>query len=135
MESEREILQVACAIIVRGGKILAAQRPKYKDQGGKWEFPGGKLHPEEMPGDCIVREIIEELGVRIVLKEQLPTVVHNYPDKTVALIPFLAVMENEEEPHPYEHEQIAWFFPHEFDQFDWSDADKCIMGNFLLRQA
>ena len=50
---------VSAAVIERGGKVLLAQRPQGKVYAGYWEFPGGKLEPDETPRDALVRELRE----------------------------------------------------------------------------
>jgi 8-oxo-dGTP diphosphatase len=56
---------VAGIIKNKEGKILIARRNLTKAQGGLWEFPGGKIEPNETKEDAIVREIKEEFGLDI----------------------------------------------------------------------
>ena len=53
-------IRVVAAIIIDEGKIFATQRGYGEFKGG-WEFPGGKIEPNETPEAAIVREIKEEL--------------------------------------------------------------------------
>ena len=53
-------IRVAAAIMIEQGKVFATQRGYGEFKDG-WEFPGGKIEPEETPEDAIVREIKEEL--------------------------------------------------------------------------
>ncbi len=57
------LLVVACALIDVDGRVLLAQRPKGKDYEGFWEFPGGKVNPQETPEQAIIRELNEELNI------------------------------------------------------------------------
>jgi 8-oxo-dGTP diphosphatase len=56
-------LVVACALIDADNRVLIAQRPKGKTLEGLWEFPGGKLEPNERPEPALIRELHEELGI------------------------------------------------------------------------
>lgn len=57
-------IKVVAAIILRDGKIFATQRG-YGEWKDWWEFPGGKIEPEETPDDALKREIREELATEI----------------------------------------------------------------------
>jgi 8-oxo-dGTP diphosphatase len=61
----RLLLVVAAALIDPDFRVLIAQRPKDKHLGGLWEFPGGKVGPEERPEQALIRELDEELGVTV----------------------------------------------------------------------
>lgn len=60
-----EKIEVGCAIIHKQGKLLIAQRHLEDSFGGYWEFPGGKREEPETIENCLIREVFEELGVRI----------------------------------------------------------------------
>ena len=59
----KTLLVAACALIDADGRVLMAQRPEGKDHAGKWEFPGGKVEPNESPEQALRRELFEELNV------------------------------------------------------------------------
>ena len=68
------IILVSTAILVnKKGKLLLTQRPLGKNMEGLWEFPGGKLEPNETPFSAVIREIQEELAVRLD-----PTEIYNF---------------------------------------------------------
>ena len=56
-------LVVACALIDADNRVLIAQRAEGKQLAGLWEFPGGKLEPDERPEPALIRELAEELGI------------------------------------------------------------------------
>ena len=61
----KKILKVTAAIIRDGDKLLLCQRPKEKSCGLLWEFPGGKIELNETPEQCIARECMEELNIKL----------------------------------------------------------------------
>lgn len=61
----RLMLVVAAAMVRSDGRILVQQRPTGKQHAGLWEFPGGKVEPGEAPEAALVRELAEELGIRV----------------------------------------------------------------------
>jgi 8-oxo-dGTP diphosphatase len=59
------LLVTAVALIDADNRILIAQRPEGKTLAGLWEFPGGKLEPGERPETALIRELAEELGIKV----------------------------------------------------------------------
>ncbi len=59
------LLVVAVALIDADDRILVAQRPPGKQLAGLWEFPGGKVDPNERPEAALIRELHEELGIEV----------------------------------------------------------------------
>lgn len=96
-------VQVAAAVIRRGGKVLLASRPTDKPPAG-WEFPGGKLEPGESVAEALVRELAEELDIRVVPGELLAVV----PAGKVVLNFMAAALPESVEPRPCEHQQCFW---------------------------
>ena len=77
-------IPVSAAIIVRTNpqthkKELFATQRGYGDFKGCWEFPGGKLEPDETPEECIVREIREELATEVKAEKIIGVVEYDYP--------------------------------------------------------
>ena len=66
----RDITVVAAVIHDEEGRVLLAQRPEGRHMGGLWEFPGGKIDDGEAPGEALVRELDEELGIEIVVQRR-----------------------------------------------------------------
>lgn len=54
---------VVAGALYDGGRLLAARRSAPVELAGRWELPGGKLEPGELPEEALVRELREELGV------------------------------------------------------------------------
>ena len=76
---------VAGALFDNQGRVLIAQRPPGKHMAGGWEFPGGKLEPDEQAIAGLKRELREELGVEVIDAEPLIAYEHGYTDRRVLL--------------------------------------------------
>jgi 8-oxo-dGTP diphosphatase len=59
------LLVAACALIDADGRVLLAKRPPGRPLEGLWEFPGGKIEQGETPEAALIRELEEELGIRV----------------------------------------------------------------------
>jgi 8-oxo-dGTP diphosphatase len=124
---------VAAVIRDAAGRVLLAQRPPHKHLGRKWEFPGGKIEPGEVPEAALTRELREELGIEIVFIRALPRFNHDYVRAVVAMHPFecrLAV--HSAAPHPHEHIALAWATVAELETYDLAPADLPVLA--ALRQ-
>ena len=123
-------IRVTCGVILKDGKVLAAQRSEKMKLPLKWEFPGGKIQIGETEEECIKREIKEELNICITIKYRLHSVHHAYDDFQIELIPFIVEFENGS-LRLHEHRQIAWLTNNELRTLDWASADIPILEEFL----
>lgn len=72
---------------------------------------------------CLIREIQEELGVKIVLGLPLQTNTHAYsPDKQIQLLPYAAQI-REGEIVLLEHDAYRWLGRSELFAVNWAQAD------------
>jgi len=117
------MIEVSCAIIIKDSKILAVQRGPESSHPLKWEFPGGKIQFDETSDQCAVREIEEELSLRIDVLSQLDCVEFDYGTKQVRLIPFICRITSGELILT-EHVAKCWFDLGEWQTIDWSGADR-----------
>jgi len=124
------LIQVSCGIILKDGKILAAQRSETMSLPLKWEFPGGKLANGETEEECLKREILEELNITIVIRHQLSPVNHDYGNFEIELIPFVAEYIGGD-LILHEHRQANWYLPEELSTLDWAPADIPVLHAFL----
>jgi len=101
-------VDVAVAVLTRAdGKVLLARRPAGKVYAGYWEFPGGKVEPDEPVIDALKREIREELGAQVERATPWITRLFVYPHATVRLH-FHRVTAWSGELRALEHDAIAW---------------------------
>lgn len=119
---ERFPIVVTAGVVVRDGKVLVAKRKTGSHLEGLWEFPGGKLEPNESPEECLARELKEELGVGVRIGKVQEVVYHRYPEKNVLLL-FFACELVDGEPQPLDVEEMAWVKPSDLPKLDWVPAD------------
>ncbi len=132
MEEPLLPVPVVCAIIVRGGRIMLAQRPPDKKLGGLWEFPGGKVEPGESAEAALHRELQEELGCTVRITQTLTPFVHAYDWGSIELIPFVCELTAESpEPHPHEHTALAWVERAELLSYELAPADVPLLKGLM----
>jgi 8-oxo-dGTP diphosphatase len=102
-----KVTEVAAAVIERPGEFLLAQRPEGKPYSGYWEFPGGKIEADEDPRAALVRELEEELGIKVTAATPWITRMYTYTHATVRLH-FWRVSAWTGEPRPLEDQDIRW---------------------------
>lgn len=117
-----DVIEVVAGIMIKGGRVFAAQRNQYAHQALKWEFPGGKVEAGETPEDALERELSEELGVCTRTGERFTERVHVYPEKTVRVL-FYRTEIVSGEPKALEANAIGWFSKEELIKLDFCGAD------------
>lgn len=125
-----KIVEVVAALIWDEGKFLICQRPLHKARGLLWEFVGGKVEPGESKQAALIRECREELAVELRVGEKFMDVVHEYPDITIRLTLFHAVI-LAGEPQKIEHNDIRWITPREIGDYEFCPADEEILERIM----
>ena len=122
-----DVTPVAVAILESAShQFLVTRRPDDKHQGGKWEFPGGKIHAGETVPEALARELNEELGIILRAACPLLRVRHAYPDKTVLLDVWRAT-DYTGEPYGREGQPLRWVTAAELESLNLPDADRPIV--------
>ena len=120
---EKRTIEVVAALIWRGDRFLACQRPPEKARGLLWEFVGGKVERGESGPEALVRECREELGVELAVGDAFMDVTHAYPDLTVHLTLYACTLA-QGEPKKLEHHDIRWIRVEEMDDLEFCPADQ-----------
>ena len=114
-------IEVAAAVIVRDGGLLATERGygPWKDW---WEFPGGKMEDGETPEAALVREIREELDAELSIDKFLHTVEWDYPDFHLTMHCYLCSLTSDS-LRLNEHEAARWLTADTLRSVRWLPAD------------
>lgn len=118
-------VKVAAAIIINNGRVFATQRGYGEFKDG-WEFPGGKVEPNETSKEAIIREIREELNIDIEVSELLDTVEYDYPKFHLSMDCFICKIKSENLILK-EHKAAKWLESENLDSVDWLPADRKIL--------
>ncbi|WP_322514670.1 8-oxo-dGTP diphosphatase MutT [Rhodopseudomonas palustris] len=123
-KSVKLLLVVAVALIDADNRVLIAQRPKHKQLGGLWEFPGGKVDAGERPEGALIRELQEELGITV--KEAclapLTFASHAYEDFHL-LMPLYVCRRWDGQVMPREGQELAWVRANKLRDYPMPPAD------------
>jgi mutator protein MutT len=115
-------IQVAAGLVIRDGKLLITQRPAGGHLAGLWEFPGGKREPGESFERCLQRELMEELGIEVEVLEEVESITHDYPEKSVHLRFFRCIWK-QHEPQALGCSAFAWVTAEGLGQYQFPAAD------------
>lgn len=114
-------LNVVAAIIKKDNKILATKRG-YGEFINMWEFPGGKIEPQETKKQALVREIKEELDCTISPTKFALDLEYQYPTFYLEMSCFEAII-TEGTPKLLEHNDARWLTKQQLDEVNWIPAD------------
>ena len=121
-------IEVVAAVIKKDDLFLGTQRG-YGDFKGMWEFPGGKIEPNESKEDALVREIKEEMNSDINVDEYLCTVEYDYPEFHLTMHTYLCSLKDENiellhhNAEELEHDNVKWLDVNNLDTVEWLPAD------------
>ncbi|MBQ9997096.1 MAG: (deoxy)nucleoside triphosphate pyrophosphohydrolase [Clostridia bacterium] len=118
----RTVTEVVAALIWQNDRFMICQRPANKKRARLWEFVGGKVEPGETKEAALIRECMEELAVTVAPQNIFMDVVHEYPDITVHLTLFNAVI-TAGTPQKLEHNDIKFITVDEIPQYEFCPAD------------
>ena len=121
----------AAAIRNQNGQVLLSMRHPDAHQGGLWEFPGGKLEPDESVAQALRRELLEELGIQITRHRSLIRIRHDYSDRRVLLDVHL-VTAWQGQPRGLESQPLRWVTASDLDAYPMPAADRPIVRALQL---
>jgi mutator protein MutT len=120
--NSQPIIDVSAGVVFRNGRLLITQRHEGAHLGGLWEFPGGKRECDESFEACLARELREELGIEVAVRELLETIEHDYPEKRV-LLKFYRCEWLANEPRAIGCPALAWITRDQLNDYTFPAAD------------
>lgn len=129
-KEDMKTVRVVAAVIRSEDKIFATARG-YGEFKGQWEFPGGKIEPGETPQEALVREIQEELDVKIEVGDLIYTIEYDYPSFHLSMDCFWCIV-TDGEITLKEAEDARWLSKDELYSVDWLPADMELIEKLVL---
>ena len=127
MTSNSKTIEVVAAVIFdAAGRIFATQRG-YGEWKDWWEFPGGKIEPDEIPQQALRREIREELDADIKVGDLLRTIDYDYPKFHLTMHCYRCTLADDHLTL-LEHEAAKWLKPAELNSVQWLPADEDLIN-------
>ena len=124
--------QVVAGIIVRGSQILICQRTKHQPMPLQWEFPGGKIEPEEEAKAALYRELDEELSIRATIGPEVATIRHTYRNGGGVELHFFLVEKFEGEIENRIFKDVRWVERETLPDYDFLEADKALVKEIAV---
>jgi 8-oxo-dGTP diphosphatase len=119
------LLVAAVALIDADFRVLIAERPEGKQLAGMWEFPGGKVEAGERPEQTLIRELKEELGIRVEEPCLAPLTFASHAYETFHLLmPLYACRRWTGFAQPLEGQRLKWVRPRELRSYPMPPADE-----------
>ena len=132
-----EEFDVVVAVIRKGDRILITKRKRGSFMCGRWEFPGGKVECDEDYEQALVREIFEEIGVKIKIINLFHLNHHVYDlvggkKRKVLLVTYEAEI-IEGKIQCIGVQEYKWISPKELEKYDFVEGDLPIIKRLLGR--
>lgn len=119
---------VVGAVIVEGGRVLAARRTRPSELAGFWEFPGGKVEPGEDPKVALAREIREELSAAITVLDEVVSPSGPWLISEKYVLRLFSAAPSVGDPTPgADHDEIRWLGDGELDELNWLPSDRAAL--------
>ncbi len=118
-------IKVVAAVIRKDNMVFATERG-YGDFKDMWEFPGGKIEPNEDSRTALKREIKEELDTTIEIEDYIDTIEYNYPTFHLSMECYWCSVK-EGKLTLLEHENAKWLDKDTLLSVNWLPADLTII--------
>ena len=122
----KESIDVVAAVIKKNNLFLLANRSFEANSPGIWEFPGGKVEEKETFVSALIREIEEELSLKIQVGEKITSIDLNTSDKYISVHYFYAFIVSGH-INLNVHSEFKWVARDQLGAFKYIDGDRYIL--------
>lgn len=124
MVNKKQAIKVARAIIEKENSLLAVQRSAKDKSPLMWEFPGGKIENNENIEQCLERETIEEIGVKIKSYKFLFSYFNKHNNQLYEVFVYKIIPDNYKIKLSADHNGYKWLSLKEIETLDLAPGNK-----------
>ena len=126
-------MKLVTALLLKNeeNQYLVARRSVDQSMAGYWEFPGGKVEPNETVAECLIREIREELTLEVIPGDEIARIDYNYDHGQFQIIGIEATLSVLAPPQLHVHDQIRWLKLEDMHQVKLLPADVLLVEEIL----
>lgn len=119
---KKHVNVVGAVLVNEANQIFCALRSPQMSLPNLWEFPGGKIEPNELPTETLKRELMEELKIEVTVGEKVESTYYEYDSFTIQLTTFYSKIHSGT-PVLTEHADYKWLYADELSNLEWAPAD------------
>ena len=119
-------IDVVAAVIKKNDFFLVANRSFETNSSGLWEFPGGKVEEKETFVSALIREIAEELSLKIQVGDKITSIDLKASDKHISVHYFYALILSGQIILNV-HSEFKWVERNQLDSFKYIDGDRYVL--------
>tara|TARA_E500000081_G_C5937905_1_gene263635 strand:+ start:209 stop:592 length:384 start_codon:yes stop_codon:yes gene_type:complete len=123
---DKDNIDVVAAVIKKNNLFLVANRSFEAKSPGIWEFPGGKVEEKETFVSALIREIEEELSLKIQVGEKITSIDLNTSDRYICVHYFYAFIVSGH-INLNVHSEFKWVARDQLGAFKYIDGDRYIL--------
>ncbi len=127
----KDVIRVVAAVIEQDGRYLITQRNAAAVLPLLWEFPGGRVEPDETDEEALVREVRGRIGVEVTVRDKLGEHHHTYQRYDVHMTMFSCTLEDGRHPRPVNVNDLCWVTSSELKNYEFPPADEKTMDRLL----
>lgn len=127
----KDVIRVVAAVIEQDGLYLITQRNAAAVLPLLWEFPGGRVEPDETAEQALTREVRGRIGVGVTVGEKLGEHHHSYQRYDVHMTMFACTLEEGRQPRPVTVNDLRWVPSSELRHYEFPPADEKTMDKLL----
>ena len=119
-------IDVVAAVIKKNDFFLIANRSFEANSSGLWEFPGGKVEEKETFVSALIREIEEELSLKIQVGDKITSIDLKTSDKNISVHYFYALILSGQIILNV-HSEFKWVERNQLESFKYIDGDRYVL--------